>query len=323
MVPSQSLVLAKHPEGFPIPGEDLVLATTAIDLDASPPAGAVVLKLNYISYDPYQRGRMRAAGSGYVGGFKLNEAISNNAISTVVSSANARFKPGDVVIGQAALSEYQTVGRERADRDESAGGLSVLRNPLGLDEKLFLGALGMSGLTAYSGFYEIGQPKKGDVIFVSAASGAVGQIVGQLAKREGLTVIGSVGSEKKLQFVREKLGFDAGFNYKNEEPEPALKRILGELGREGLNIYYDNVGGEQLDAAIATASPWARIGEFPGDLFGENLLTGDSCLWECLPDQQEAGRKPRDPKLPAGRGQTSEHPGLHRLRSGIWPEIQR
>ncbi|PVH75472.1 NAD(P)-binding protein [Cadophora sp. DSE1049] len=259
MVQSKSLVLAKNPVGLPIPGEDLVVTSSEFDLSASPPPGGVILKLNYISYDPYQRGRMRAAGSAYMSGYKLNEPIDNNATSTVVASDNTRFKKGDVVIGNAKFSEYQVIDKARADKEETAGGLSILSNPLGLDEKIFLGALGMSGLTAYSSFYEIGQPKKGEVIFISATSGAVGQIVGQLAKREGLKVIGSVGSQKKLDFIKEKLGFDAGFNYKTENAEEALKRILRELGKEGLDIYYDNVGGEQLDAAIATASTFARI----------------------------------------------------------------
>lgn len=195
-------------------------------------------------------------------GFKLNEPIDNNAISTIVASSNPRFKTGDIVIGHALFSEYQIVPKARADKTEPAGGLSVLENPLGLDEKLFLGALGMSGLTAYSSLYEIGQPKKGDVIFISAASGAVGQIVGQLAKREGLKILGSVGSEKKLEFITKELEFDGGFNYKTESPAEALKRLLAEIGAPGLDIYYDNVGGEQLDAAIGACSPFARIGEF-------------------------------------------------------------
>ena len=137
-----------------------------------------------------------------------------------------------------------------------------MKNPLGLDPKLFLGALGMSGLTAYSSLYEIGKPRRGEVIFISAASGAVGQIVGQLAKREGLKVVGSVGSDEKLKFITQELVFDAGFNYKKEDPVEALKRILGELGEQGLNIYYDNVGGEQLDAALFALSTGGRVGMY-------------------------------------------------------------
>jgi NADPH-dependent curcumin reductase CurA len=134
------------------------------------------------------------------------------------------------VIGNADFSEYQSIPAERASKGQAEGGFDVLSNPFGLDEKLFLGALGMSGLTAYSSFYEIGKPKKGEMIFISAASGAVGQIVGQLAKREGLTVIGSVGNDAKLKYITTELGFDGGFNYKNEKPAAALKRVLEEKG---------------------------------------------------------------------------------------------
>ena len=113
----------------------------------------------------------------------------------------------------------------------------------------------MPGLTAWSSFYEIGKPKKGETIFISAASGAVGQIVGQLAKHEGLTVIGSVGDDKKLSFIQSELGFDAGFNYKKEKPADALAR----LAPNGIDIYYENVGGEQLEAAISSLNMFGRV----------------------------------------------------------------
>jgi len=131
-----------------------------------------------------------------------------------------------------------------------------LDNPLNLDPKLFVGALGMPGLTAYSSFYEIGQPKKEETIFISAASGAVGQIVGQLAKHEGLTVIGSVGSDAKLEFIKKDLKFDEGFNYKKEKPLEALQR----LAPRGIDIYFENVGGDHLDAALGTLNNYGRIG---------------------------------------------------------------
>lgn len=138
-----------------------------------------------------------------------------------------------------------------------------MENPLSLDPAIFLGALGMSGLTAYASLYEIGKPEKGQTIFVSAASGSVGQIVGQLPKREGLTVIGSVGSDDKLKFAKEELGFDAVFNYKTESPAYRLARTMRELGKEGLDIYYDNVGGEVLDAALAVMNDFGRISMKP------------------------------------------------------------
>jgi len=130
-----------------------------------------------------------------------------------------------------------------------------LENPYKLDPKVFIGALGMPGLTAWSSFYEIGEPKKGETIFVSAASGAVGQLVGQLAKHEGLKVVGSVGDDKKLDFIINELGFDSGFNYKKEKPADALARLCPD----GIDIYYENVGGEQLEAAINAMKPFGRI----------------------------------------------------------------
>ena len=114
----------------------------------------------------------------------------------------------------------------------------------------------MPGLTAYSSLYEIGKPKRGETIFISAASGAVGQIVGQLAKHEGLTVIGSVGSDEKLAFMKNELKFDDGFNHKKEKASDALAR----LAPNGIDIYFENVGGEQLEAAIGAMNDFGRIG---------------------------------------------------------------
>lgn len=262
MVENKALVLAQYPVGYPVPGQDLAISTSQID-QTTPPEGGVILKTNYISYDPYLRGMMRQNVKSYILPFQLQKPLHNNAISTVVASDNARFKPGDVVIGRSDFAEYVTVSRERANNEEAARGLSILDNPLGLDPAIFLGALGMSGLTAYSSLYEIGKPQKGETIFISAASGSVGQVVGQLAKREGLTVIGSVGSEDKLEFAKESLGFDAVFNYKTESPGEGLARILKELDKGGLDIYYDNVGGETLDAAIASMNNFGRISMDP------------------------------------------------------------
>ncbi|KUJ12326.1 NADP-dependent leukotriene B4 12-hydroxydehydrogenase [Mollisia scopiformis] len=258
MVQNKQLIFASHPTGFPIPGTDLKLTTTELDIN-SPPPGGLIIAPKYVGYDPYMRGRMRPAGALYISGFQLNEPLYNFAISTVISSSCPRFKPGDILLGSAHFAQYQVIEKEKAEKSEADGGFDILQNPLGLDLMVFLGPLGMSGLTAYSSFYEIGKPKKGEVIFISAASGAVGQVVGQLAKREGMVVIGSAGSDEKVKFVVEELGFDKGFNYKTEKPGEALKRVLGELGKDGLNIYYDNVGGETLDAALGVMSTFGRI----------------------------------------------------------------
>lgn len=275
---------------------------------------------------------MKPNTSSYIGGFVLGEPITNNAISTVVSSSNPRFKAGDIVIGNSSFSEYVIVPKARADKEETAGGFSVLSNPLDLDPKIFLGALGMPGLTAYSSFYEIGKPKKGEVIFISAASGAVGQIVGQLAKREGMVVIGSVGSDAKLELIKDKLGFDGGFNYKTEKPEEALRRVLKQLGKEGVDVYYDNVGGEQLDAALAVMNNWGRVGTYFTLLifsypslsdfdYGMTANKANSLLRQRLPDLQKAGRHPRHQEHAPSSWQTSHPPRLHCLRSRLRTEV--
>ncbi len=173
----------------------------------------------------------------------------------MILSKNPAFSPGDVII--ASNLRFEEYGLYTGSEIQTLN-IRKLFNPHHLDPKIFLGALGMTGLTAYSSLYEIGQPVRGETIFISAASGAVGQVVGQLAKREGLKVIGSVGSEEKLKFITEELDFDAGFNYKKERPGEALKR----LAPAGVDIYYENVGGEMLDAALEAMNQRGRVGKF-------------------------------------------------------------
>ena len=129
-----------------------------------------------------------------------------------------------------------------------------------IDVRHYTGALGMSGLTAYSSLEEIGKPRQGETIFISSAAGSVGQLVGQIAKAKGLHVVGSVGSYEKLELITKHLGFDAGFNYKKEKPADALKR----LAPKGIDIYYENVGGEHLEAALNALNPHGRVGTWLG-----------------------------------------------------------
>ena len=165
---------------------------------------------------------MRASGGGYVGAFAVGEAITNRGIASVAVSRSGKWGVGDVVIVEGTgTEEYTVLARGRAE----GPGVRRLENPLGLDAKMFIGALGMPGLTAWASLYEIGKPKAGETLFVSAASGAVGQLVGQLGKKEGMTVIGSVGDDAKLDYIIKELGFDGGFNYKKEKPIEALKRL--------------------------------------------------------------------------------------------------
>ncbi|KAL9600944.1 MAG: hypothetical protein Q9219_002879 [cf. Caloplaca sp. 3 TL-2023] len=251
MVQNKGLIFKKIPNGWPVAGQDLAVEDQGFDLDAEPPQDGIITQNFYASFDPYQRGRMREPESeSYFSAFELGRPIFNSTIAKVLKSANSKFQKGDLVLGMIPTAEYAVISAEITNSM-----MRKLDNPLDLDLKLFLGALGMPGLTAYSSLYAIGEPKKGETIFISAASGAVGQMVGQLAKHEGLTVIGSVGSDEKLDFIKKELKFDGGFNYKRERPAEALAR----LAPKGIDIYYENVGGEQLDAALDAMTNHGRI----------------------------------------------------------------
>jgi hypothetical protein len=193
MVQNKGLIFKEAPTAWPEAGKHIAVEAREFDENQSPPAGGFTAKVNDISFDPYQRGRMRKPEvQSYSPPFEMGKPITNAGIVTVIKSDNSNFKPGDVVwVPLTNTEEYSAIPKDLADRSK------VLNNPYKLDPKFFIGALGMPGLTAYSSFYEIGAPKKGETIFISAASGAVGQLVGQLAKHEGLKVIGSVGDDKK------------------------------------------------------------------------------------------------------------------------------
>ncbi|KAJ0160030.1 Zinc-type alcohol dehydrogenase-like protein PB24D3.08c [Colletotrichum tanaceti] len=250
MTPNKTFIFKKIPTGLPVAGEHLTVEDRPIDLDDVPADGVVVETL-YASFDPYQRGLMREAGKkSYTAPFDLDGPITNSTISRVLKSDTPRFAEGDVVLVFAPVAQYA--------RLPAGGALEQARkihNPHGLDLALFLGPLGMPGLTAWSGLHKIGKPSKGETLFVSSAAGAVGQLVGQIAKREGLTVVGSVGSDEKLDYITKHLGFDAGFNYKNEKPADALPR----LAPNGIDIYFENVGGDHLEAALASMNVEGRI----------------------------------------------------------------
>ncbi|MCJ1459997.1 hypothetical protein MMC28_010376 [Mycoblastus sanguinarius] len=251
MVQNKGLIFKSVPTDWPIEGKDLVIEDREFDLNTEPPKDGITTKNYYVSFDPFQRGRMRAPEvKSYSPPFELGKPITNSAVSRVLKSNNSRFKEGDVVTGLFPTEEYSVISGEIAN-----GMIRTLDNEYHLDPKLFIGVLGMPGLTAYSSFYAIGAPKKGETIFISAASGAVGQTVGQLAKHEGLIVIGSVGNDDKLEFIKKDLKFDEGFNYKKEKASEALRR----LAPKGIDIYYENVGGEQLDAALGAMNNFGRI----------------------------------------------------------------
>jgi NADPH-dependent curcumin reductase CurA len=250
MVQNKAIIFKEVPSGLPVPGKHLVVESREFDLEQAPPAGGITTKNFYASFDPYQRGRMREPNTkSYSPPYQLGAPISSAAVAKVLKSDCPKFKAGDLISGGTTTEEYSSLPKQYAE------GCKKIENPYNLDPMYYIGPLGMPGLTAYASLHDIGKPVKGETIFISAASGAVGQLVGQFAKREGLRVIGSVGSDEKLEYITKELNFDGGFNYKKEKPADALAR----LAPNGVDIYFENVGGEQLEAALDAMNDFGRI----------------------------------------------------------------
>ncbi|GMH11422.1 hypothetical protein Nepgr_013263 [Nepenthes gracilis] len=210
-------------------------------------SGAVLLKNLYLSCDPYMRARMREFYGSYLPPFVPGSPIEGLGISKVVDSDDPNFKPGDVVSGFVGWEEYSLLQKANQLRKFQQDDIPL---------SYHLGLLGMPGFTAYVGFYEVCSPKKGEFVFVSAAAGAVGQIVGQLAKLHGCYVVGSAGTNQKVDLLKNKLGFDEAFNYKEESDlDATLKRYFPE----GIDIYFENVGGAMLDAVLLNMRVHGRV----------------------------------------------------------------
>jgi len=191
--------------------------------------GEILLKSSYISVDPYLRGRMSDAKS-YAVPFQLHQPISSGIIVEVIESNHKGFSKGDYVSGLLQWKEYQ--------KTDGSGLLKV--DPAKAPLSAYLGVLGMTGLTAYLGLTEIGKPRKGETLVVSGAAGAVGSIVGQIGKIIGCRVIGIAGSDEKVELLKSKYGFDDGINYNST---PDIKKAIAALCPDGVDIYFDNVGG--------------------------------------------------------------------------------
>lgn len=253
MVQNKAFIYKQVPHGWPDAKKDFAIESSDFDLDAVPPGGFIT-KNYYAAFDPSQRGRMRDPSiKSYSAAMEVgNPVISVSVIGKVLKSDAQNIKEGSVVLLTGSGTEsYSTVPAEKLPH------VKVLTEQKGVPLTAHLGALGMTGMTAYGSLHEIGQPKKGQTILVSAAAGAVGQMVGQFAVREGLKVIGSVGDDAKLEFITKELGFTSGFNYKKESMSKAVER----LAPEGLDIFYDNVGGELLDVALNNMKEHGRIGK--------------------------------------------------------------
>ncbi|NVM99942.1 NADP-dependent oxidoreductase [Arthrobacter sp. SDTb3-6] len=239
---SREIQLASRPHGWPVP-ENFRLAERPVpELED----GEVLVRNLAMSVDPYMRGRMNDAKS-YSAPFALDAALDGGAVGEVVASRSDVRKEGDVVVHGLGWRDYAVLpGQGTRKVDPSLARPSA-----------FLGALGMTGLTAYAGLTRVAAFKPGETVFVSGAAGAVGSLVGQAAKALGAArVIGSAGSAEKVAHLLD-LGFDAAFNYHDGPARELLRGALGYSG--GVDVYFDNVGGEQLEAAISVMNPFGRI----------------------------------------------------------------
>jgi NADPH-dependent curcumin reductase CurA len=204
----------------------------------------VLVRTLYISVDPYLRGRMRP-GRSYVPPFEVGEVITSGAVGEVVESRSPQFKTGDTVTGMMGWRLYNVMKAAEL-RKVDAGAAPVTTS---------LGVLGMPGLTAYFGLLDIGQPKEGETVVVSGAAGAVGITVCQIAKLKGCRAVGIAGSNEKNEYLKQELGVDATINYKSGDVAQGLK----EACPKGVDVYFDNVGGEVSDAVMPLLSHGARI----------------------------------------------------------------
>lgn len=244
---NKQIVLKGYIDRAPLETDMELKLGSKIKLQVPKGSGSVLLKNLYLSCDPYMRARMREFYGSYLPPFVPGKPIEGFGISKVVDSDDPNFQSGDFVSGFTGWEEYSLIDNAKNLR-------KIQQDDIPLS--YHLGLLGMPGFTAYAGFYEICSPKQGDRVFVSAASGAVGQIVGQLAKLYGCYVVGSAGTKEKVDLLKNKLGFDDAFNYKEEKDlDAALKRYFPE----GIDIYFENVGGAMLDAVLLNMRTHGRI----------------------------------------------------------------
>ena len=241
MTKNRQILLIKRPEGFP--SKD-VFEITEGPLP-EPAEGEVLIKTLYISVDPYMRGRMRDVVT-YIEPFPLNEVIVGGVVGKVIKTNSDKFKEGDFVEGIMGWQEYSAVSEDILRKlDPEAGPLSTA-----------LGILGMPGFTSYFGLLDVGRPGDGETLVVSGAAGAVGSAVGQIGKIKGCRVVGIAGSDEKIKYITEELGFDEGINYKKVKN---IRKALKKACPDGVDIYFDNVGGPISDAVLTLINNRARI----------------------------------------------------------------
>lgn len=240
---NKQLILRKRPVGLP------EADTWSLDENPIPNIsdGQFLVKQEYISLDPAMRGWMNE-GKSYIPPVQLGEVMRAGSAGTIIESKNEKYKVGTTVAGYGGVQQY-AVGDDNAARGWYPIDTRLAPMPT------YIGSLGMPGMTAYFSFLEVGKPKEGDTVLVSGAAGAVGSVVGQIAKIKGCRVVGIAGSDEKCKYIVDELGYDEAINYKTENIYAGIKRTCPK----GIDIYFDNVGGEILDAALASLRMYARV----------------------------------------------------------------
>jgi len=237
---NQQILLAKRPRG-PVQEDDFQFVETDV-----PPVrdGQLLTRVHYLSLDPYMRGRMEETKS-YAAPQPLGEVMIGGTVAEVIESKNAGFKPGDFVVGMAGWQQFDVSG---------GGGLRKIDIRV-IPPSAYLGSVGMPGITAWYGLTQIGKPKQGETVVVSAAAGAVGSVVGQLAKLYGCRAVGIAGGKMKCDLVKGEFGFDECIDYKAE----TFKADFRAATANGIDIVFENVGGATFDAALARMNAFGRI----------------------------------------------------------------
>lgn len=241
----QRIVLASRPQGGPVSPDSFRLERVPVPTVGP---GQVLVRNHFLSLDPYMRGRMDESKS-YAAPQPLGETMIGGTAGIVEASQNPKFAPGDAVVGQLGWQEYGLSDGSMLNK------VDTTHVPL----SAFLGPVGMPGVTAWYGLREICAPKAGETVLVSAASGAVGSVVGQLARMSGCRTVGIAGGPDKCAYVRDELGFDACVDHRAHADVRSMSAALKEAAPDGIDAVFENVGGVGLDAALARMNPFGRI----------------------------------------------------------------
>jgi NADPH-dependent curcumin reductase CurA len=240
---SKEIFLTEYPYGMPTENN---FKLVQVHIPEPTKEGEFLVRNIWMSVDPYMRGRMREGSNSYIPPFKLGQPLEGACVGQIITSNNNQFTVGEYVLGMLGWREYWL-----------SNGSDVIKvNPNIAPIQSFLGTFGMTGLTAYVGLLKIGALKDGDIVFVSAASGAVGSVVCQIAKTKGCHVIGSAGSEEKVKWLVDQAEIDNAFNYKEVND---ISEHLRKVCPDKIDIYFDNVGGKHLEAALGNMKTFGRI----------------------------------------------------------------